>query len=252
MPDWVENPLGKYYLYFAHHKGSYIKMAYADSQGGDWKMYDGGILPLDKSGLVTKVGKKSDLETLRKYNTWSESIALIEIGKAAQKSFEKRKKINGKGSAPTTPHLANPEVIINEKTKKFHLYIHGVVEGSLQKSKVALSKDGINFDAQPEIISLPYLIVFPFRGEFYGMAMPGFLYRSKNGILDFEVRKRWLFDTNVRYSGLHLKGNDLYIFYTQFGDQPEQILYTRMDMTSTDWNDWNVEPARALLQPEVE
>ena len=29
VPDWVENPLGKYYLYFADHKGLYIRLAYA-------------------------------------------------------------------------------------------------------------------------------------------------------------------------------------------------------------------------------
>jgi len=27
VPDWVENPLGKYYLYFADHRGTYIRMA---------------------------------------------------------------------------------------------------------------------------------------------------------------------------------------------------------------------------------
>ena len=26
VPDWVENPLGRYYLYFAHHKGKFIRL----------------------------------------------------------------------------------------------------------------------------------------------------------------------------------------------------------------------------------
>ena len=30
VPDWVSEPLGAYYLYFADHKGSYIRLAYAD------------------------------------------------------------------------------------------------------------------------------------------------------------------------------------------------------------------------------
>ena len=30
VPDWIANPLGQYYLYFADHKGSYIRLAYAD------------------------------------------------------------------------------------------------------------------------------------------------------------------------------------------------------------------------------
>src|SRR5262245_3590599 len=29
VPPWVEQPLGLYYMYFAHHKGAYIRLAYA-------------------------------------------------------------------------------------------------------------------------------------------------------------------------------------------------------------------------------
>ncbi len=28
VPDWVDKPLGRYYLYFAHHQGTSIRMAY--------------------------------------------------------------------------------------------------------------------------------------------------------------------------------------------------------------------------------
>ena len=34
VPKWVEDPLGKYYLYFADHKGRYIRLAYADELAG--------------------------------------------------------------------------------------------------------------------------------------------------------------------------------------------------------------------------
>ena len=34
VPDWVVNPLGSYYLYFADHKGSYIRLAYANELTG--------------------------------------------------------------------------------------------------------------------------------------------------------------------------------------------------------------------------
>ena len=30
VPNWIHNPLGQYYLYFAHHQGKFIRMAYAD------------------------------------------------------------------------------------------------------------------------------------------------------------------------------------------------------------------------------
>ncbi|SUZ90028.1 uncharacterized protein METZ01_LOCUS42882, partial [marine metagenome] len=29
VPKWIENPIGQYYLYFADHRGEYIRMAYA-------------------------------------------------------------------------------------------------------------------------------------------------------------------------------------------------------------------------------
>ena len=49
-PGWLENPLGKYYLYFAHHQGGYIRLAYADRLDGPWKIYQAGTLRLDQAG----------------------------------------------------------------------------------------------------------------------------------------------------------------------------------------------------------
>ena len=40
VPEWVENPLGRYYLYFAHHKGKYLRLAYADHLTGPWQVAD--------------------------------------------------------------------------------------------------------------------------------------------------------------------------------------------------------------------
>src|SRR6478609_12156062 len=47
VPDWLPNKLGKYYLYFAHHNGTYIRMAYADDLKGPWKIYEPGTLKMD-------------------------------------------------------------------------------------------------------------------------------------------------------------------------------------------------------------
>src|SRR3954451_19188700 len=48
VPDWVETPLGKYYLYFAHHRGKYIRLAYADRLQGPWTIHKPGTLSLDE------------------------------------------------------------------------------------------------------------------------------------------------------------------------------------------------------------
>ncbi len=49
VPDWIPSPLGRYYLYFAHHDGRYIRLAYADDLAGPWTMHEPGVLPLERS-----------------------------------------------------------------------------------------------------------------------------------------------------------------------------------------------------------
>src|SRR3954462_14247124 len=49
VPDWVSNPLGRYYLYFAHHQGQYIRLAYADELAGRWTVHAVGVLDLSES-----------------------------------------------------------------------------------------------------------------------------------------------------------------------------------------------------------
>ncbi len=54
VPDWVKDPLGAYYLYFADHKGSYIRLAYADDLGGPWTVHPPGSLQLSNSRFLTE------------------------------------------------------------------------------------------------------------------------------------------------------------------------------------------------------
>ena len=48
-PKWLAHPLGRYYLYFAHHQGRFIRLAYADKLEGPWKIYVPGTLRLEKT-----------------------------------------------------------------------------------------------------------------------------------------------------------------------------------------------------------
>lgn len=51
VPDWLPNPLGKYYLYFAAHDGTYIRLAYADALAGPWRTHEPGTLQLAQTGF---------------------------------------------------------------------------------------------------------------------------------------------------------------------------------------------------------
>jgi hypothetical protein len=72
VPDWVSNPLGRYYLYFAHHDGRYIRLAYADRPEGPWRMHEPGVLPLSESFFEGHIASPDvcidhDTRTIRLY-----------------------------------------------------------------------------------------------------------------------------------------------------------------------------------------
>src|SRR5690242_3461914 len=52
VPDWLPGRLGAYYLYFADHKSSYIRLAYADDPAGPWTVHPPGSLHLAQSRFL--------------------------------------------------------------------------------------------------------------------------------------------------------------------------------------------------------
>jgi hypothetical protein len=55
VPHWASDPLGVYYLYFAHHRGDYIRLAYADRLEGPWTVYGPGTVHLAESYCLDHV-----------------------------------------------------------------------------------------------------------------------------------------------------------------------------------------------------
>jgi hypothetical protein len=51
VPEWVPSPLGRYYLYFAHHEGRHIRLAHADALTGPWRVHAPGALHLSETPL---------------------------------------------------------------------------------------------------------------------------------------------------------------------------------------------------------
>ncbi len=221
IPNWIENPLGKYYLYFANHKGSYIYLAYADNLEGPWRIYRKGTLQLEESLFST-----------------TPSVQVPKFAKEAVKH----------GSDERTPHISSPDVHVHEDTKEIRMYYHGLQSDGYQTSRVAHSKDGIHFIPEPEIISFSYLRVFKFTAWYYGMCMPGIFYRSRNGISNWE-RGPILFNRNMRHSALRVDENLLQVFWTRVGDSPERILLSTIDL-SKEWSEWKESLPIEILTPE--
>jgi len=235
VPDWVEGRLGVYYLYFADHKGSYIRLAYADHLAGPWRVHPPGSLHLAQSGFLTAPPAVSQQELQRfeaQYQARGAAIshdALSEI---------------------TTPHIASPDVHVDSERRQILMYFHGLEGAGHQVSRVATSMNGIDFTARPEVIGRSYMRIFQHGGMTYALTMPGTLSRSADGLGGFEQGPT-LFNPNMRHAAVLQRDGALWVFWTQVGDAPERILLSRIAL-SGDWHGWREEPPVEVMRPEFE
>jgi hypothetical protein len=228
-PEWLPGRLGNYYLYFADHKGTYIRLAYADSLTGPWRIHRHGSLQLEGSFLLTKPpeGPEEELAKLRAAPQTLMHSAFIEA---------------------TTPHIASPDAHVDEANRRIVMYYHGLNGLSQQVTRVATSADGVHFIARSEILGRTYFRTFVRDGYTYAMAMPGQFYRSKDPLTGFVEGPR-LFNPNMRHAAFLQRGNILYVFWTQVGDAPETMLLSTIDL-SGDWMKWRESKPVEVLRPE--
>ena len=228
VPDWVLGRLGRYYLYFADHKGSYIRLAYADNLTGPWTVFGPGSLQLGESCFPTEPPPMTDPQFAVLEARWKQTGATL--------SHDLRSEF-------TTPHIASPDVHVDAAARQIVMYYHGLEAAGTQVTRVATSVNGIAFTARSEVlVGRSYLRVFEHRGEIFGIAMPGQIYRG------FEPGPI-LFNPNMRHAALLKRGDVLYVFWTQVGDAPESILLSTIDLTG-DWQTWRDGPPVTILRPE--
>ncbi len=235
VPDWVREPLGRYYLYFADHKGSYIRLAYADDVAGPWTVYPPGSLQLADSCFVTTPPPATDEEL--------DSVRVLydEIFGPGQLSHDLV-------TEATTPHIASPDVHVDPSNRRIVMYFHGLEALGLQVSRAAASGDGISFRARPEVLAPPYLRAFPYDGRVYAITMPGQFLRSADGLTGFESGPT-LFEPDIRHAAVCRRGETLHVFWSRVGDAPERILHSAVELAD-DWAAWRASVPSEVLRPE--
>jgi hypothetical protein len=238
VPSWIEHPLGRYYMYFAHHMGAHIRIAYADAITGPWHVYDPGVLQVKDTAFYRP--QPDPPENLENFYT----------------------------------HVASPEIYVDEANKRLIMWFHGWwTEGAMwpvgpaaaqtwarqhgyaQNTQSAESSDGLHFTVKPAITKTSYLRVFQRDGYFYGIARLGLLLRSRDPFTSFEVGPN-VFRSGpsagrVRHVALLQKGSTLYVFFTSIGDAPERVMMSTVDV-SGDWQTWKASEPIELLRPSAQ
>jgi len=237
VPSWVEHPLGRYYMYFAHHKGQFIRLAYADSITGPWTIYEPGVMKVEDSAFF-------------------------------------RPQPDPPNSPPGFyTHIASPDIYIDEANRRIIMWTHGWwSEGKRwpdnpqqaqqwarqnnynQYTQAEVSSDGLHFQGQPAITRQPYLRVFQNNGMFYGIARLGQLLRAKTPLDVFETGgdpfRETRYSNKVRHVALLKAGNLLHVFFSAIGEAPESIMHTTIDL-SGEWTTWKVGTITEVLTPQA-
>jgi hypothetical protein len=218
VPGWVTGKLGKYYLYFAHHKGKYIRLAYANNIKGPWKIYEPGTLQI------------TDCKTCE--------YGLLNSGNSVKHE-------GAESAEDEVIHVASPDVLIDSTNQEIVLYFHCPIENGNYKGQYSLratSKDGIHFKADSIVLGYAYFRVFKWHDNYYSISRAGLFARSKDGIHAFEkgpnpFSKIQNKDNYLRHAAVKLAADTLLVFYSRVGDTPEKIVLSKI-ILSNDWNTW--------------
>jgi hypothetical protein len=236
-PPWVERPLGRYYMYFAHHMGQFIRLGYADTITGPWHIYEPGVLPVAATAMYRP--QPDPPENLENFYT----------------------------------HVASPEILFDADRRKVVMWFHGWwtdgkgwpvgepaarewarLNGYGQYTQVAESDDGITFTVRPVISRTSYLRTFTHDGTLYAMSRLGLLLRSTGPLASFEAGGSAFSDgpykNRVRHVAVIERAGLLYIFFTGIGDAPERIMVSTMSL-SGDWKAWKASQPTELLRPDA-
>lgn len=239
MPDWATGRLGPLHLYFADHKGRTIRLAWAERIEGPWTLHEPGALTLDESRFLTEAPALSDSELQR----WSDGYEEA-LGETVPVDLR---------DDLVTPHIASPDVHVDETRREIVLYFHGLAAVGTQTTRVAASADGVHFTTRTdEVCPLSYFRAFQRDGHWFGLAMPGRLYRMRpDGTWDAGPD---LFVREFRHCAVHVvddPAEPVDVYWTRAGDSPERILRSRLDCAGP-WTTWTACSPTEVLRPRTE
>lgn len=212
VPAWLPNPLGKYYLYFAHHGGKYIRLAYADDLAGPWKIHEPGALrladaPWCKSHIASPDAIVDDAR---------KEIRLYFHGPARS------------GDGQKTYIATSPDGLHFKATDK----VLGIFYWRVFRWDgwwYAMAKGGLLYrspDGLKDFVKGPN--PFPSAQRDEEANSPG-----------------------VRHVAVKLDGSRLWVYYSNIGDAPERILRRCVELTG-DWTKWKASEPEEVLRPAKE
>ncbi len=215
VPDWVKEPLGKYYLYFAHHKGKFIRLAYGDSIEGPWRIYEPGTIRLKEA---------TPLED----HIASPDVHVDEEHQVIRMYFH--------GSHPGT----------NQRT------VSAVSDDGIS-FEVFETVHGFSYFRVFQYEGVYYAV--DSSGLLNRSEYPDHGWGRREELLIGPVSTSDVFgerdDVRMRHPAVYVRGDTLYLFYSRKSDAPERILMATVALQGG-WDAWKASPPIEILRPEMD
>ncbi|MEZ5768501.1 MAG: hypothetical protein R3D80_13130 [Paracoccaceae bacterium] len=214
VPDWVADRLGRYYLYFAHHRGRYIRLAYADDLRGPWKVHEGKVLRVGQVPRGKKHVASPDLHVdadTKKIRMYFHSPCVDLPG---QHTFVAESR-NGLSFTSRTDPVG---------TFYFRAWKKHGFWWALGKALLYRSPDGLT-----------------------SFEVGQFVY----GPPDQPTNQR--VEGSIRHTAVCQFEGNTFVFYTRLGDRPERILCGILDDSNPDnWRNWQLRGEVEVLRPDTD
>ena len=215
-PAWLPDRLGRYYMYFAHHQGTSIRLAHAARLDGPWQVYESGTLQLAQTPCHRHIASPD-----------------VHVD-------DERRQILMYFHGP----MLKQDQFANAPLCQQFPYLGG------QRSLLATSTNGIDFVSGSRILGPSYYRFFRWQGQGYAMAMPGILYRQVGNAWDSFEQGPHLFSEAHRHFAVLVGEECPIVFFSKAGDCPERIQAAPL-ITDGPWTDWKAGPEFDVLRPET-
>ena len=230
VPEWVENPLGRYYLYFAHHQGKFIRMAYANDVLGPYTIHLPGVIPLT--------------ETLFERHIASPDVHIDDEDQVIRMFYHGAGFTGPKHEdlGQNTCHAESPDGL-SFVCDKICLGPSYMRVWEWDGTWYGFGGGGARDIWRNDNFRKPFE-----RGP--SLEIEGEVYTERSRVQEVKANPDDLL-YRMRHAGVDQREHELDIYYSNVGDDPERIKRTTINM-NMDWTEWKGSEVQEVLRTETD
>lgn len=212
VPNWVEDPLGTHYMYFADHHGLEIRLAFSDSLNGPWTVSPNPVLRLNKTLAIREHIASPDVYI----DADSHTIYMTVHGEPISTMYDDQVSV--------LVESQDGEVFAQDPS-----YAGSIWANFAYARILKIDDTFVRINPRKHQVSRSDSMTGPFSAPVY-YSLP--------------------IDREHRHASVLLDGSTIVIYYTRLRDAPERIYRATID-ASQQWGQWALTNEQCVRRPEL-